>query len=848
MAAERPRKLSLFLSYAHRDGAETARRLRDDLLGSGHQVWLDAARLNGGASWSAAIEQAVDEADVVVALLSAGSYASDVCRGEVLRALRRGKRVIPLLLQPDADRPVFLEATQFISFADGRTYADGVRDLTAALGSSETAVLVKSFVRTYVTAPRLPKSIVPRPQVVASIRERLIKDDPSTTMEVVAVTGMGGVGKTILAQMLANDPVVQAAFPNGVIWVDVGRDAVEFVSRLREVGRALDDRPEHYDTIEGSRNRLRTVLQNRAVLIVLDDVWHLAQVEPFLADSPTSRLLITTRNQEIAVPLQGAAVTPGRLTDAQAVEILERWTGVPRASMPAEAGTIVRECGALPLALAMIGGMVRNGLAKARPDAWTSAARRLQDARLDAIRQPLENYRYDALDRAIAISVDDLDAEVRERYLTMGIFREDTPVPERVLAIFWQTDGDAAQRTIDGWLDASLATRDVYGRITLHDLQLDFVRRRAASLPALHGQLLDRYADHYARQWPAIVDDPYFLEFVATHMAAAERWRDLAGLLLDPRYVRAKLDVLSYPELEQDFRWADRCAAAIDDMASRSRLHEMHAQVRRLQFFVNRVKETAVFESWLHPAGTSVQRTGHLWIDGPSAVGKSAFVRHVRFRALADTTFVLLSRPIDMSRHVIDELVRQVAVTWVDAAGEPGPVGRAMSDARTPGEPGGIERRCHELNALAVELARRRAMPVCFVIDDAHRYPDESIDEVLRFRWSPEISFVWVTSGDWAPGGTIRGMILPENAKSGRISVLRLERLSDDMAASLLRRLLGTQIDDRIVQGLASYAGGNAAVLGALAARLARHDRAAITEEHVLRAIADAAAHRERPG
>ena len=27
------------------------RRLRDDLLALGHQVWLDTARLNGGASW-----------------------------------------------------------------------------------------------------------------------------------------------------------------------------------------------------------------------------------------------------------------------------------------------------------------------------------------------------------------------------------------------------------------------------------------------------------------------------------------------------------------------------------------------------------------------------------------------------------------------------------------------------------------------------------------------------------------------------------------------------------------------------------------------------------------------------
>ena len=179
------------------------------------------------------------------------------------------------------------------------------------------------------------------------------------------------------------------------------------------------------------------------------------------------------------------------------------------ASAPPEAVTIVRKCGALPLALAMIGGMVRNGLAKGRSDAWATAVRRLQEARLDVIRQPLENYRYDALERAIE-SVDDLDDTIRRRYFTMGIFREDTAVPERVLAILWRCDEDDAQRTVDRWLDTSLATRDANGRITLHDLQLDYARRRVPSLPALHEQLIDRYREHYATEWPAIVGDPYF--------------------------------------------------------------------------------------------------------------------------------------------------------------------------------------------------------------------------------------------------------------------------------------------------------------------------------------------------
>ena len=67
----------LFLSYAHADGRELARRLAADLRESGFDVWLDKERLLEGSSWSRDIEENIDRADAVVALLSRASYRSD---------------------------------------------------------------------------------------------------------------------------------------------------------------------------------------------------------------------------------------------------------------------------------------------------------------------------------------------------------------------------------------------------------------------------------------------------------------------------------------------------------------------------------------------------------------------------------------------------------------------------------------------------------------------------------------------------------------------------------------------------------------------------------------------------
>ena len=107
------------------------------------------SRLAAGASWSADIEQAIDRSQIVLALLSCGSFASDICRGEQLRALRRGKRVIVLLLSADADRPVFLETKIYVSFVASRRSAEALAELIAEISGQhgDTRAQVSGHVR-----------------------------------------------------------------------------------------------------------------------------------------------------------------------------------------------------------------------------------------------------------------------------------------------------------------------------------------------------------------------------------------------------------------------------------------------------------------------------------------------------------------------------------------------------------------------------------------------------------------------------------------------------------------------------------------------------------------------------
>ena len=50
-----------------------------------YDVWLDTNRIAGSESCAVEIEKAIGNCDILLALLTSGSYVSDICRAERLR-------------------------------------------------------------------------------------------------------------------------------------------------------------------------------------------------------------------------------------------------------------------------------------------------------------------------------------------------------------------------------------------------------------------------------------------------------------------------------------------------------------------------------------------------------------------------------------------------------------------------------------------------------------------------------------------------------------------------------------------------------------------------------------------
>ena len=372
----------VYISYA-RDTVQLVSRLERDLAASGFDVSLDTARAHEGARWTAEIEQAIDGSHVLIAVLSPASFAADLCRAEQLRALRKGKHILPLHAVAGTEIPLHLEGINSIDFTGARPYSAGLKTLLDTIREvGQPAQLRPQFRTTHVTAPPLPRNYVPRPEEVAAMRDALLSDSPSRTIAVTAVHGMGGIGKTVLAQALCHDEVVQQAFGDGIVWTTVGNPPVhDLLTRMQEVRRALGDQVPDSETELTCINRYRTVLREKAALIVVDDVWNFADVEPFLAESPQSRLLLTTRDSSIAADLGAAEWRVSLLTQEQARELLGRMVGCKADELPAEADALIRECGRLPLALSIVGAMLRGKM----PRYWTHVLQLLRSADLSKI-------------------------------------------------------------------------------------------------------------------------------------------------------------------------------------------------------------------------------------------------------------------------------------------------------------------------------------------------------------------------------------------------------------------------------------------------------------------------------
>jgi hypothetical protein len=279
--------------------------------------------------------------------------------------------------------------------------------------------------------PDLPPHYLPRAEHIDGLKRKLLAGKGNVGItggsSVVGVYGMGGIGKTVLAAALARDSEVRRAFFDGIYRLTIGQKP-NLLDLQNQLLRRLTSSRKALTTEREAKDALREVLEGRSSLLIVDDAWTIDHSDAFSVTAPPACLIITTRNREVIVGIGAGEHRLDVFSPSDALRILADWVGEKSLDkLSPEACEVAKECGYLPLALAMIGAMVRLS---SRPTAWKDALTRLQRADLIGIKTAFPGYPYPDLLRAIQVSIDALDPIDQERYLDLAVFPEDQSIPE----------------------------------------------------------------------------------------------------------------------------------------------------------------------------------------------------------------------------------------------------------------------------------------------------------------------------------------------------------------------------------------------------------------------------------
>ena len=143
-------------------------------------------------------------------------------------------------------------------------------------------------------------STKPRPKAFDAIKHLLLNRQGSQTAAITtALRGAGGFGKTTLALALCHDSEIQSAFPDGILWIELGERPPRPLDVLNGLLASLPDSRSGAITLDEARDRWRRALGEHRYLLVIDDVWQAADLSPLLEGGAQCMRLVTTRNDQV---------------------------------------------------------------------------------------------------------------------------------------------------------------------------------------------------------------------------------------------------------------------------------------------------------------------------------------------------------------------------------------------------------------------------------------------------------------------------------------------------------------------------------------------------------------------
>lgn len=347
----------------------------------------------------------------------------------------------------------------------------------------------------------------------------------------LGLAGQGGIGKTVLATVLARDTRVAGSFPDGVFWVSLGENADPLAAQRNLLTRLGMTATDVRSVTQGAR-ALRETLAQRQCLLIVDDVWSTAAAKALAVTGPRGRVLYTTRDPGVLDAVGARIEHIDVLSEDLARRLLAQLSCTRVEKFPAELDRSGRIFGAHPYANTF---------------------------------------------KALQTALVGLTAEDTELYLSLAVYPADTQVPCTTISRYWQQlrgyTTEQTQAQLREFASRQLLSFDAE-HIGFYDLQHDYLLLQVDDLDLRHADLLDAYRDLLPARdewWQLPPDEPYLWDHLIHHLHGAGETAELLRTTTDPAYLitrtflhgpaaaeadlRRTADLLTHPALDWWQQW-----------------------------------------------------------------------------------------------------------------------------------------------------------------------------------------------------------------------------------------------------------------------------------------------------
>ncbi|KAK9906034.1 hypothetical protein M0R45_000081 [Rubus argutus] len=266
--------------------------------------------------------------------------------------------------------------------------------------------------------------------------------DTNKILHLVGIVGMGGLGKTTVAQKIFHDLEVVGHFQK-LIWVCVSQS----FSPERIMRSILEGLGEN---VSGSGvtqilSRIQKVLKDKTCLIVMDDVWSHTDVDWWtnlcsVIPKQGSCIIVTTRHEDAAI---GMGVENSRIHRPKTLDDEESWCLFKKFAFPTSKGLcpedrlekigkeLLKKCGGLPLAIKTLGSLLASKIDS--PSQW----RRI----LESFHALTTEGKTSSVMASLRLSYDEIPPSLKQCLLCFSIYPEDYEIRAEQLIHWWIGEG-----------------------------------------------------------------------------------------------------------------------------------------------------------------------------------------------------------------------------------------------------------------------------------------------------------------------------------------------------------------------------------------------------------------------